>query len=292
MQVAIYGRPSKGQTLDAAIKLISTLQKQGIEWRISDKIGEMVIRNGLKIPRGGIFFPDETLAETTAALFSIGGDGTILESVSIASAQQIPIVGIHTGRLGFLASIPLEGIEDIVTRLKTKNYLIDRRSLVSLSDEQGLFDGRNFALNEFAIMKRDSSAMITVHTQLNGSYLNSYWADGLITSTPTGSTGYSLSCGGPIITPDNESFILTPVSPHNLNVRPLIVPDSSVFTYEVEGRSKKVLVSLDTRSRPVEITQRFSVQKAPFKALFVRIQTDDFIETLRSKLYWGADLRN
>ena len=292
MQVAIYGRPSKGQTLDAAIKLISTLQGQGIEWRISDKLGEMVMRNGFKIPSNGIFFPDETLDANTSALFSIGGDGTILESVSIASAQQIPIVGIHTGRLGFLASIPYSGIEDVVSRLVRKNYLLDSRSLVSLQDNEGLFDGRNFALNEFAIMKRDSSAMITVHTHLNGTYLNSYWADGLITSTPTGSTGYSLSCGGPIITPGNESFILTPVSPHNLNVRPLIVPDTSVFTYEVEGRSKKVLVSLDTRSRPVEITQKFSVQKAPFKALFVRLPSDDFIDTLRSKLYWGADLRN
>ena len=292
MRIAIYGRPNRGQTLDCALQLTTLLEREGLHWSVSDKLGEMMARTGRKLPSECIFMPDAGLPDNTDLLISLGGDGSILDAVAISAQSGVPVAGVHTGRLGFLATIAFAGIEDMVRRLHRWDFRIEERSLLHLEDPKDFFDGRNFALNEFAIMKRDSSAMITVHTFLNGQYLNSYWADGLITSTPTGSTGYSLSCGGPIIHPLSSSFVITPVSPHNLNVRPLVVPDGSVISFEMEGRAKKALISLDTRSRSVDISEKFEVRLSKIKARLLRLPQDHFVDTLRNKLYWGADLRN
>jgi NAD+ kinase len=292
MRVAIYARPNKGQTLDSAIQLIQLLEKAKIHWNVSDKLAELLARAGMQMPTNAVFLPEMGLPPETDFVCSIGGDGTILEAVSFSAQRGIPVAGVHTGRLGFLATISYGGLEDLVRRIKAGDYILEERSLVQLVDERNLFDGRNFALNEVAIMKRDTGSMITVHTFLNGKYLNSYWADGLIISTPTGSTGYSLSCGGPIVLPHSDSFIITPVSPHNLNVRPLVIPDSAVITCTVEGRGKKALLSLDTRSRAIDMDSSFSVRKETFSAKLLRLPQDDFTDTLRNKLYWGADLRN
>jgi NAD+ kinase len=224
-------------------------------------------------------------------IVSLGGDGTLLETVSLVGPRQIAVIGINVGRLGFLATVPPERIADMITALEEGRYKIDERSML-LIENVDLFEGQNFGLNDFTITKTDTSSMITVHSYLNGEFLNSYWADGLIVSTPTGSTGYSLSCGGPVLVPHSQNFILTPVSPHNLNVRPLVVEDTSVLSFEVISRSNSFLVSLDARSRVVDTSLRLTVQKASFSARLIKMLDDNFFNTLRNKLSWGLDMRN
>ena len=226
------------------------------------------------------------------AFISIGGDGTFLETLTHVGSLEIPILGINTGRLGFLASIAQDQIRVAIDKLLTGNYEVEKRSLVILTSNQELFNGANYALNEFSILRKDSSTMIVIKSYLNGDFLNSYWADGLMVSTPTGSTGYSLSCGGPILLPENENFIISPVSPHNLNIRPLIVPDTSEFSFEVESRTNNFLISLDSRSQTVNDNIQMRIKKAPFKAYLIKVGGLSFIETLRNKLSWGLDKRN
>ena len=292
MKIAIYGRPNRGQTQDCALLLIALLDKHQIAWCISDKLAELLGKAGQALPQGQIYTPEDGLPQGCDVVCSLGGDGTLLEAVAFTAHLGVPVAAVHTGRLGFLSTTSFGGLDDLVRRLQSGDYGLDERTMLQLDDPTGLFGSRNFALNEVAIMKRDTGAMITVHAFLNGAYLNSYWADGLIIATPTGSTGYSLSCGGPIVMPASRSFVLTPVAPHNLNVRPLVIPDESHLAFTVEGRSKKWLLSLDTRSRPIEMDERFEVCRSSFAARLVRLPQDSFTDTLRSKLYWGADLRN
>lgn len=292
MRVAIFGRPGKSDTLMTVLRLIGLMEEKRFHWYISDKMAEYVARAGKGLPKDNVYIPEVSLPEDLDCMITIGGDGTILEAISFAAPLGIPVAGIHTGRLGFLTTVTAGQVDLLVDVLAAEAMRYERRSLLHLEDKNKVFDGRNFALNEFAIMKRDSSSMITVHTYYDGQYLNGYWADGLIISTPTGSTGYSLSCGGPILHPTCNNFIITPVSPHNLNVRPLVVTDLARLSFEVEARSRKVLVSLDNRSKAVETSTRFSVSKESFEAILLRLPQDDFMDTLRGKLYWGADLRN
>jgi len=201
-------------------------------------------------------------------------------------------VGINTGRLGFLATISKEKVTHAVEALYQNEYSYDLRTLVRVHSDQDVFDGCNFGLNDFTILKKDTSSMITVHTYIDGEYLNSYWADGLIVSTPTGSTGYSLSCGGPVVLPQSHNFIITPVSPHNLTVRPMVVSDNSVISFEIEGRSNNFLVSLDSRSYTVDASIQMAVSKEQFMAKLVKLDGYNFLDTLRQKLNWGYDARN
>jgi len=233
-----------------------------------------------------------TASDEVDFLISLGGDGTLLEAVSMVGAAEIPILGINTGRLGFLATTPKEKIEQALTDLLNKNYKIDARTLIKMESNRPIFQNIDFALNEFGILKTDSSSMITVHTYVDGDYLNSYWADGLIVATPTGSTGYSLSCGGPIVLPHSNNFIITPVSAHNLNVRPLIVSDQSEITFKIESRSNKFLVSLDSKSESVDNEVKLAVRKEDFQAKLVTFSYSNYFDTLRQKLNWGLDLRN
>lgn len=225
-------------------------------------------------------------------MVTIGGDGTLLDAVTHVGDRNIPILGINTGRLGFLATISPAQIIPSIEQILSNQFQIEERTLVSLTTEKDLFDGLNFALNDLTITKTDISSMITIHTYLDGEFLNSYWADGLIISTPTGSTGYSLSCGGPVLLPHNSNFIITPISPHNLNVRPMIIPDSSELSFKVASRSNNFLVSLDSRFRIVDGSTELIVKKEKFNAKLVKINQDSFIHTLRSKLNWGLDVRN
>lgn len=224
--------------------------------------------------------------------FSIGGDGTLLETVTYVKERNIPIIGINAGRLGFLATIPLDSIKNTLTSLFTEKYRLDERILVKLTTKEQLFKGLNFGLNEFAITKRDTSSMIIIHTYIDDLFLNSYWADGLIVSTPTGSTGYSLSCGGPLVMPNTNNFIISPINPHNLNVRPMIIPDTSKIHFQVEGRSDNFLVSLDSRSKIVTSETEMIVSKADFKIQLIELSDVNYFNTLRSKLNWGLDSRN
>ena len=223
---------------------------------------------------------------------SLGGDGTLLESVTYIGKNETPILGVNTGRLGFLATTGREEIEKALENIFKKNYSVDQRTMLRLESEPKLFDGLSFALNDFTIMKKDSSSMITVHVFVDGELLNSYWADGVIISTPTGSTGYSLSCGGPLVFPESENFVVTPVSPHNLTARPIVVSDKSELTFRIEGRSKKFLVSLDSRFESVSDKVKLKIKKETFKAHLVQLPDQHYFKTLRQKLNWGLDMRN
>ncbi|NOT75269.1 MAG: NAD kinase [Cyclobacteriaceae bacterium] len=223
---------------------------------------------------------------------SIGGDGTLLESVTYIGKSEIPILGVNTGRLGFLATLHRDGIEVALDNLFSKRYSVDERVMLSLVSDPKLFTGLNFALNDFTIMKKDTSSMITVHVSVDGELLNSYWADGVVVSTPTGSTGYSLSCGGPLVFPESESFVVTPVSPHNLTARPIVVSDQSELTFKIEGRSKKFLVSLDSRFETVDEKVKLKIKKERFKAHIIQLPGQHYFKTLRQKLNWGLDIRN
>lgn len=225
-------------------------------------------------------------------VFSLGGDGTFLESLLWVGENEVPILGINMGRLGFLASIAKEFIKESLYLLFKGEYEVESRSLLALESNMELFNGKTYALNECAILRKDSSAMIMVKCYINGEYLNTYWADGLMVATPTGSTGYSLSCGGPLMMPDSKDFVITPVSPHNLNVRPLIVSDGSELQFEIETRNRSFLISLDSRSETIESDVKITVKKAPFEAKLIRIEGINFPDTIRNKLGWGFDKRN
>lgn len=223
---------------------------------------------------------------------TIGGDGTLLESVSHIGRAEIPILGINTGRLGFLATISREETERALAQVLKGSYTLDKRAVLRLEASSSIFGKLNFGLNDFTIVKKDTSSMITIHTFIDGEFLNSYWADGIIVATPTGSTGYSLSCGGPLIFPRSGNFVITPVSPHNLTVRPIIVSDSSEISFKIEGRSKKFLVSLDSRIATVDSSVNLKIVKADFKVNLIQLEGQHYFKTLRQKLNWGLDVRN
>jgi NAD+ kinase len=216
----------------------------------------------------------------------------MLDSATLVRHKNIPILGINFGRLGFLASIGQHEMGQAVEALVAGSYMVDSRTLMHLDSNTPLFGDAPFALNEFAIHKRDTSPMIKIHTYLNGEFLNTYWADGLIVSTPTGSTGYNMSCNGPIVFPDSRSFVITPVAPHNLNVRSIVVPDDNIISFEVEGRTEEFICALDARREIVEKDIQLAVKKEEFTINLVRLSENSFLSTLREKLTWGLDKRN
>jgi len=226
--------------------------------------------------------------------FSIGGDGTILRTVLYVRDLGIPILGINTGRLGFLATVQKEAINKAVSDIMNKEYRLVQRSILQVYTNPQIeeLNELNFALNEIAVSRKDTTSMITVETYLNDEYLTSYWADGLIAATPTGSTGYSLSCGGPVITPNTSSFVLTPIAPHNLNARPLVIPDDITIKLKISGREDKYLISLDSRIASVDNQTELIIKKAPFTVCMVELTSESFLKTLRKKLLWGEDKRN
>jgi NAD+ kinase len=238
------------------------------------------------------FSVSDDLGTNTECLISLGGDGTLLDAVALVRDKNIPILGINFGRLGFLASISKDELASAVDSLVNHTFLLDKRTLIHLDSNQDLFGETPFGLNEFAIHKRDTSPMVKIHTYLNGEFLNTYWADGLIVSTPTGSTGYNMSCNGPIMFPESSSFVITPVAPHNLNVRSIIVPDTNVISFEVEGRGEQVICALDARREIVSKNIQLAVRKEKFSISLVRLNENSFLSTLRTKLTWGLDKRN
>ena len=225
-------------------------------------------------------------------VISLGGDGTILNAITLVRNSGVPIMGINLGRLGFLASVEKRKIQEAITLLKRRMYSMDERQLIHLESNLPLFGETKFALNDFTLLKRDTSSMITIHTFINGAYLNSYWADGIIVSTPTGSTGYSLSCGGPIIFPNSGNFVITPVAPHNLNVRPIVLPDNAVISFEIEGRAENFLCTLDSRFETITKKHQLAVRKEDFPIRLVQLHDTSFLNTIREKLTWGIDSRN
>ena len=251
------------------------------------------IKDKIKLPDNITVFKQHTeLIGQTDVLVSLGGDGTLLDTLSLVRDSGIPVIGINFGRLGFLASINKDEIKKAIEALKNKEYSLDQRTLLNLESTYDLFGEENFALNDITIHRRDNSAMMIIHAYMNNEFVNSYWADGLIIATPTGSTAYSLSCGGPIIYPSSQNFVITPIAPHNLNVRPVIVPDDVSLTFEVEARSAKFLVSCDSRTETVDRSVKVTLNKAKFHVNLIRLNNESYLTTLRNKLLWGIDTRN
>ncbi|MBW7868923.1 MAG: NAD kinase [Brumimicrobium sp.] len=223
---------------------------------------------------------------------SIGGDGTFLQCVAYVRASGVPVLGINTGRLGFLADTNTSDFELTIEKILKKKYTHQKRTLIKVETEENIFEDQNFALNELAVHKKDNSSMIIIEAYLDNDYLNSYWADGLLVGTPTGSTAYSLSCGGPIISPGSGVLFLTPIAAHNLNVRPLIVPDKLPIKLKTMGRERNFLMTLDSRSKTVKTGTEIIITKADFDVNLIKLSENDFFTTIRNKMMWGIDQRN
>lgn len=291
MKVAIYSRGLELELKDELTELVNELEKNNVSIMLHHSMSAMVSNINYD-GRFSFFSGTPELDDSVDSMISLGGDGTILDTVTLVKDKNIPVLGINYGRLGFLAGIGPDEIKMAVDALVAGNYIIDKRTLIHLDANQPLFGDAPFALNEFAIHKRDIAPMIKIHTYLNGEFLNTYWCDGLIVSTPTGSTGYNMSCNGPIVFPDSSSFVITPVAPHNLNVRPMVVPDSNIISFEVEGRSDQFICALDARREMVDKNIELAVKKENFTVSLIRLNENNFLSTLRSKLTWGLDKRN
>lgn len=291
MKIALHGKTINKETQPYVQEVIDELYRRGAELYISQHFLKEIRKHNVSLQKAETFQRKDALHKLDF-MFSLGGDGTLLDTLTYVGDSELPLVGINTGRLGFLATTPKEKIVAVIDALYNNYYSFDYRTLIRLDADQDLFEGMNYSLNEFAILKKDSSSMIVVHAYIDGEFLNSYWADGLIIATPTGSTGYSLSCGGPLVLPQSHNFIVTPVSPHNLYVRPMVVSDDSVLSFEIEGRSKHFLVALDSRSRTVDASIQMAVRKENFRAKLVKLTGYNFFDTLRQKLNWGLDNRN
>ncbi len=290
MKVAIYSRGLDDRQLTTLLTLINELHRHGVYIVVSASLAQRYWDAMSAIQNIQVFA--NQLDANTDCLISLGGDGTILDAVTIIGNKNIPILGINFGRLGFLAGIGKDELTIAVDSLVNGTFVIDKRILIHLDADLPLFGSAPYALNEFGIHKRDTSPMIKIHTYLNGEFLNSYWADGLVVSTPTGSTGYNMSCNGPIVFPDSSSFCITPVAPHNLNIRPIIVPDSNIVSFEVEGRTEEFICTLDARKEIVSKNIQLAVKKENFTISLIRLNENSFLSMLRTKLAWGLDKRN
>jgi len=292
MNVAIYGKKINKQTADHYVQFLAILKDFGWNPILEKDLKDQLIK---KVGIASNCDEFSTRAEFKSGIdlaFSIGGDGTFIKTVSYIRDSQVPILGINTGRLGFLANISTDNLEETMELVKNKNYVFQKRSLLKIETESDIFGEENIALNEVTLHKKDTASMITVHASLDGNYLNSYWADGLIVATPTGSTAYNLSCGGPIVTPGCQIHLLTPIAPHNLNVRPMVVPDHMPITLSVEGRERTYLISLDGNSKSIPQGEEVTVKKADFMINVIKFQDNNFLDTIRNKMLWGLDKRN
>jgi len=292
MTIAIFGSPYPEHFSKYIQHLIKKLETEHINLIIEEEFS-IFLENNIRFNKSiSTFNSYETLKNKADFLLSIGGDGTLLKAVTYVREAEIPIMGINTGRLGFISSISADQIDDAITDILKGNYKINERTLLELSSDKKLFKDKNFALNEVAVSKKDTSSMIRIDAYVDDEFLNTYWADGLVVSTPTGSTGYSLSCGGPIIMPGTNNIIITPNAPHNLNVRPIVIDDNSVVKLKVEDRDQLALVSLDSRSRAFDSETELIIKKADFKVRLVQPQNNSLIKTIRHKLMWGLDKRS
>ncbi len=292
MTIAIFGSPYPKHFTKYIQHLIKKLENKHIKIIVEEEFNKFLQKDIRFITKTDTFNSYESLRDNTDFLFSIGGDGTLLKAVTFVRGSDIPIMGINTGRLGFISSISADEIDDAVNDIIKGNYTVNERALLQLNTKNDLFKDKNFALNEVAISKKDTSSMVRVDAYVDDEFLNTYWADGLVVSTPTGSTGYSLSCGGPIIMPGTNNIIITPNAPHNLNVRPIVINDTSVVKLKVEDRDQLALVSLDSRSRAFDSDTELIIKKADFKIKLIQPQNNSFTSTIRNKLMWGLDKRS
>ncbi len=294
MKLALYGQYYPEKTADILNKVFSVFEKYNAQAVFEANFYNILLENNVLKKEYEVFSNHTDLNNSFDFFISIGGDGTMLRAATFVKSKNIPIVGINAGRLGFLANVQQDAIEKLLPNLFENNYKLCQRTLLSLEcypDPCDIFD-LNFALNEITVSRKNTTSMITIETCLNGEYLTSFWADGLIISTPTGSTGYNLSCGGPVITPESKCIVITPIAPHNLNVRPLILSDDTEIKLKVSGREPQFLLSLDSGTKTIDNDNEVHIKKAPFTINMVEFPNETFLKTLRNKLLWGEDKRN
>lgn len=294
MKIAVYGQYYKDNTEDIIDRMLAVFANYNPEIVFEAGFYNVLNEKGLLDKTFSVFSAHNELDSGYTMMISIGGDGTMLRAATLVRDKNIPILGINAGRLGFLATVQQENIENLLPHIFENKYKVSPRSLLSI-DYEGISAGDDeldFALNEITVSRKDTTSMITIETVLNGDYLNSYWADGLIISTPTGSTGYSLSCGGPVLMPEVNSLVITPIAPHNLNARPLVIPDDTEIQLKVTGREPQHLISLDSRIITLDIETVITIKKTAFKINLVEFHEEKFLKTLRKKLLWGEDKRN
>jgi len=292
MRVAIYGRKITKLTLPAFSEILKTISAYGWEILLEEDLYKSLQQKGGVDYSCATFSSYADLKQDVDLMISVGGDGTFLKSVDYVRDSEVPVLGINTGRLGFLANVAKDQIQEALNLVKEKKYIFQRRSLLSVQVKDGSGGQDFFAMNELALHKKDSASMITVKVSLEGNFLNSYWSDGLIVSTPTGSTAYNLSCGGPIITPGCQVHIVTPIAPHNLNVRPMVIPDHMPISLNVEGRGRSYLMSIDGKSYSIKQGQEIFIKKADFMINVIKFENNNFLDTIRNKMLWGIDKRN
>jgi NAD+ kinase len=294
MNLAIFGRKLKSEHVSFVETLFSELSLQPHKCLYIFKDYYETLKDKVQIKNPFFLFSsyEELKKLNIDFCITLGGDGTILEAVTYIRDTAIPILGINLGRLGFLAMFEKKRIAESIVALDTNCYATESRTLLQLESSDQIFGELNFALNDFTLLKRDTSSMVIIHTYVNGEFLNSYWADGIIVATPTGSTGYSLSCGGPVIFPKSSNFIITPVAPHNLNVRPIVLSDDVVISFEIQGRTTNYLCTLDSRYQTIKASTQLAIRKCPFVVHILRPNDRNFLYTIREKLHWGIDSRN
>lgn len=297
MKIGIFGISGqyyKKETASYITNLLNELAINNIEVIIETNFYDLILEKNKPSKKYATFSNHTDLNDTFDMLFTVGGDGTFLRSITYVRDSNIPILGINIGRLGFLATIQKEKIKSAIKAVVDKQYSIKERTMLSVTASEGIedFQDLNIALNEITIVRKNSTAMIAIETYLDDEFLTSYWADGLIVATPTGSTGYSLSCGGPVITPTAKNLVITPIAPHNLNARPLVISDNTKIKLKVIGREKHALLSLDSRITTIENNSEIYIEKTPFTIRTIQLNNQTFLKTLREKLLWGEDVRN
>jgi NAD+ kinase len=292
MKAAVYSRVFESSQQEDVQLFFDEITAQQIEVVLFHDFYQQ-IKTAIQLPTPiKTFSSHQELTDDIEFIISLGGDGTLLDTITLIRDKPVAIMGINFGRLGFLAGIGRNEVKAAFKAVANRSYVVDSRTLIHVDASIPLFGEIPYALNEFSIHKRDVAAMIKIHTYLNGEFLNTYWADGLIVATPTGSTGYSLSCNGPVVFPDSGSFVITPVAPHNLNVRPIVIPDNNIISFEIESRSDQVICALDSRREIVNKDVQLAVKKENFEVNLIRLSENNFLQTLRNKLTWGLDKRN
>ncbi|MBC35432.1 MAG: NAD kinase [Bacteroidetes bacterium] len=292
MKIALFGKSPDEAAMPYIQQLITVLEEAGVNIMLYEpfkQIIDPIVKFSSDVQ---VFNTHEELKQDAQYLLSVGGDGTFLDTVTLIRDSGIPVLGVNLGRLGFLSSVSKDEIRVAVMSLVNGDFELEQRTLLRLKTKDHLFGDLNYALNELAISRKDSNALLVIHVYVDGKILNSYWADGLIVATPTGSTAYSLSCGGPIVAPGSENFVITPIANHNLTVRPIVIPDESKIQIKLEGRDKQFLISLDSRREIIEEKVVLNIEKESFKINLVHLKNKDFFATIREKLKWGLDIRN
>lgn len=292
MRVALYSKKVTKATIPVFVRFASTIERFGWKLILEKELKDHLVKKAGICKDAEVFTKHEDFHQGIDLAFSIGGDGTFLRTVAYIRNSGVPILGINTGRLGFLASIGDELFEDALELVRQKRFDFQKRSLLRVETERSIYGADNVAMNEVTLLKKDTSSMITVDTFLDDKYLNSYWADGLIVATPTGSTAYNLSCGGPIVTPGCQVHIITPIAPHNLNVRPVVVPDNLTIKLCIEGRERNYLISLDGNAKSIKQNEEVLIRKAEYMINVIKLEDTNFLDTIRNKMSWGKDQRN